>query len=147
MRPIDALDRELDLPLHVRRNVDPAHCVAVIGPHRHNLPLQGHPSLSWQFDFDGDAPFRPKLSHHPLGDFVAGVRRIPRHARILTLDLNPAATLHAHADHVVQRNGLVHSTQIVEPVGPQRADVEAEIDLGEGANANRHEGEIVSDLR
>src|SRR5262249_48317786 len=48
--------RELDLPLHIWRDVDPPHRVAVIGPHRHNLRLQRHPSFDRQFDFDRDSP-------------------------------------------------------------------------------------------
>lgn len=50
----DALNRALDLPLHIWRDLDPADRVAVIGPHRHDLRLQRHPSLDWQFNFDRD---------------------------------------------------------------------------------------------
>jgi len=52
----DALDRELHFPLHIWRNVYPAHRVAIVGPHRHNLRLQCDPSLDWQLDVDGDSP-------------------------------------------------------------------------------------------
>src|SRR6188508_2953075 len=51
----DALNCELDFPLDIRRDVYPADRVAVVGPYRHDLRLQRHPSLDWQFNFDRDA--------------------------------------------------------------------------------------------
>src|SRR5215470_15821986 len=50
----DALNRELDFPVDIRRDIYPADRVAVVGPYRHDLRLQCHPSLDWQFNFDRD---------------------------------------------------------------------------------------------
>ena len=51
----DALDCELDFPLHIRRHVYPADCIAKVGSQRHDLRLQRHPPFDGQFNFNRDA--------------------------------------------------------------------------------------------
>jgi hypothetical protein len=94
-------------------------------------------------DLDRDVALGPKFVQHPLGDAIAGVRRIQRNPRIFIRahDLNPASpprvSLNAHPDHVMQRNRLVHRAQMVISVRARGADVEPEIDLRKRTNAKR----------
>jgi hypothetical protein len=42
----------------------------------------------------------------------------------------------------MQRNGLVHSSQLVKSIRPQRANAQAKIDFREGWNRHSHRGTI-----
>jgi hypothetical protein len=47
----------------------------------------------------------------------------------------------------MQRDRLIHRVQVVVSVLPQRTDVQSQINLGERPNRDRHEAEIVSEVR
>ncbi len=48
----------------------------------------------------------------------------------------PVPRPHLHPDDVVQSNRLIHGEQIVKAVRPRRANAQAEVDLGEGADGD-----------
>src|SRR5437879_2260673 len=76
--------------------------------------------------------------YDPLDHAIAGGRPIFGNAGILAADLNPRTAPHLQAKDVVQGNRLVYSSQVVEAVGPQRSNAQAEINLGEGSDGDRH---------
>ena len=77
-------------------------------------------------------------------DAEARIRFVTRHARIGASNLNPTAATHAHKNHIMQPDRLVHSQQFVKPIGPRRANAQPEIDLRKRPNRDSHGWMIVS---
>ena len=87
-------------------------------------------------DGDGHAPTGLKRGHGAFRDAIASVCLVLRDTRIVTANLNSRAAPHLHLDDVVQSNGLIHGEQIMKAVRPRRADAQAEVDFGEGADGD-----------
>src|SRR6476660_3029495 len=87
-------------------------------------------------DGDGYPPAGLERGHGAFHDAIASVRLVPGDARIVTANLNACAAPHLHPNDVVQVNGLIHGEQIVKAVRPRRANAQAEVDFGEGADGD-----------
>ena len=83
-------------------------------------------------------PLLPAVFQYPLGDFVAGVGRVAGHTRIVAANLDSFAILDLDPHHIMQRDGLVDGAQFVKSVRARRPDLQAEVDLREGANGDGH---------
>jgi hypothetical protein len=98
------------------------------------------------FDFDDHAALRLERRHGAFHNAIAGIRFISGNARVFAADLNPQSAPDLHANDIVQRNGLIHRAQLVKAVSSQRPNAQAEIDLREGWDGDRHGEMIVEEL-
>ncbi len=89
-------------------------------------------------DVDHHAPTSLERRQSKLDNPLASIRLVPRHARIVTTNLNARSAPDRHANNIVQRDGLVHRAQLVKAISPKRTNPQAEIDLGERSNGHRH---------
>src|SRR5438132_11183052 len=84
-----------------------------------------------------------ECSHGEFGNSVTSVVFIGRHSRVRATDINSRALRQLHAQHVMHGDRLICGPQFVETVRTKRTDAQAEIDLGERPNRDRHGGMIV----
>ena len=80
-------------------------------------------------------PFAFKALHRFLDDAIAGIRFILRNSGIGAANLNPTPTPHAHSNHIMQPNRLIHRQQFMKSILARRANAQPKIDLRERSNA------------
>ncbi len=95
-----------------------------------------HASLHWQLLLNGDDNFAASCLRSSVRArrFCSKCSWIERHARIVATNLDAVAFPDLNPHDIMQRNGLVDGAELVKTIGAGRADLQAEINFGEGTN-------------